>query len=481
MKLIGFLPDADDHLEGVITDCAMLEPTMKGFAGAPALIAPSGVSALPAKCVGASLNIQLDGNYRLFAGTATKLYESTAWSDVTRLSGGDYTGGTDTRWTFAQFGNVALASNKTDAMQYSITGEFADLAGAPRAKYIDTIAGFVMAANYSDGTDTPDGWYCSAYQDYTDWTADIGTQCAFGRLFDTAGDITGLKGLADNAVIYKQDSLYLGQYVGAPFIWAWQLISNEMGAVSNEAVIDIGTAHIFMGRNDIWLFDGTRPTSISDGIRSWFFNESLNAQYAYKTIGSHDKNKSLIYFYYVSVNASTIDSCIVYNYKTGKWTRADRNIEACLEYRVGGYTYASFTSAYPLYSDIPSLSYGSPFWTSSSPVSGVFDTTHTLNSLSGASVTSSITTGWIGDDLGVMTVQRVTPRFISAPTSATILNKYVNYSGEAETNGSLSTMNRGRFGIYRRARWHRFNLTFAGDYEITDVVVQAQRSGSEGL
>jgi hypothetical protein len=354
------------------------------------------------------------------------------------------------------------------------------LAGAPKASFIDTIAGFVMAFNYNDGSDVVDGWYCSAYQDYTDWTPDIGTQCANGRFLDTPGAVSAGKALGENAVAYKLDSMYVGQYVGAPFIWAWQLVSGEVGAVSNEAVIDIGTSHIFVGRNDIWRFDGTRPVSIADGIRDWFFNEQLNSQYAYKTIGSHDKNKSLIYFYYVSRTATTIDSCIVYNYKSGKWSRANRAIEACLEYRVGGYTYASYTTAYSTYADVPAISYGSPFWTASTPVSGLFDTTHTLKSLTGVSASSSITGGWFGDDLGMMTVQRVTPRFIQAPTSAAMTNYYVNKSGEAQTTGATNTMTRGRVGVYRRAKWQKLKWSFVGDYELTDLIIEAKSAGKEG-
>ena len=480
MKLLSFQPDLDDHLEGVITDCEMVEPTMKGMSGAPSLVTPAGASALPSACKGASLNLQLDGTSRLFIGTATHLYESTALTDVSRAA--PYTGGTDTRWSFAQFGNVALASNKNDAMQKSVaSGAFSDLAGAPKAAFIDTVAGFVMAANYNDGTDTVDGWYCSAYQDYTDWAADIGTQCAFGRLLDTPGAITGMKALGENAIIYKLDATYIGQYVGAPFIWAWQLISGEIGAVSQEAVIDIGNRHIFMGRNDIWSFDGTRPVSIAEGIRDWFFNEQLNAAYAYKTIGTHDKNKSLVYFYYVSKASNTIDSCIVFNYKANKWARANRSIEAALEYRVGGYTYASFAAAYATYNDIPNVSYGSPFLTATTPVSTIFDTTHTIKTLTGISEASSITGGWFGDDIGSMTLQRVTPRFIVAPDSMTMSNYYINTSGVNEIAGATNAMNRGRVGVYRRAKWHKLKFNFTGNYEISDYLAQATRNGSESL
>jgi hypothetical protein len=148
---------------------------------------------------------------------------------------------------------------------------------------------------------------------------------------------------------------------------------------------------------------------------------------------------------------------------------------------VGGFTYSSFSAAYATYSAIPAISYGSPFWNSTSPVIGVFNTSNQLQTLTGVSGNSTITGGWFGDDLTSMTIQRVTPRFIDAPTTCTIQNYYRNESGTPQQTGNTTTMNRGRVGVHRRAKWHKINMSFTGDYEITDVSIQAKRAGTESL
>lgn len=471
IPLLGFLPDEDEHAPGVVTDCNMMLPSMKGMKGAPAFL--SETPALAAACRGAVYVIKLDNTTRLFAGTQTKIYEysSGAWSDVSRTNppsaANDYTGSADSAWRFAQFGNISLAVNGVDATQYSnSTGDFNDLAGAPKAYVMDTVGGFVMLGNYNNGSAVQDGIYWSAYQDYTDWTPDVATQCGNLRLLDTPGEVRALKRLGQYAVAYKENSMYLMVNNGPPVLWGAQLISGEIGAVSQESVVNLETAHLYISTSDIFMFDGSRPVPISDGIREWFFND-LNINFAYKIRGVRDKRNSLVYWYYPSIaSTGALDSCIVFNYKTRRWGRANRNIEVPLEYLSGELTYGDVETAYATYADIPEVTYGSPFWTATSPNMAVFDTTHTLGTLTGASEACSLTTGAVGDDVAMSLMQRVQPRFVNDPTSGSMTNYYRMTDGASYTTDASIAMSSGRFDVLREARWHKFKTEYTGDVEV---------------
>jgi hypothetical protein len=477
IPLTGFLPDADEHTPGVITACDMLLPSFKGYKGAPALSAQT--DALAAACVGAAYVVELDNTTRLFAGTSTKIYElsGASWTDISRV--GDYSATTE--WRYAQFGNVSLATNLADTLQYSVTGNFANLAGAPKAALIEVVDGFVMLANYNDGTATPDGIFWSAFEDYTDWTPDVGTQCGNLRKFDTPGEFRALRRLGSMAVAYKEKSMYLGVNNGPPSLWGFTLISGEIGAVSQESVVSIETAHFFISQSDIFVYDGARPVSIGDGVREWFFND-LNASYAYKIRGAHDRNNALIYWYYPSTGSTgTLDSCLVFNYKTQKWGRANRNIEVCLEYLSGAFTYADAEAEFATYAaaDASGLTYGSPFWTSTSPNMAVFGTDHILKTLSGTSLISSLTTGAFGDDIAYTLLSRVQARYIDAPDSAQLINYYRALDGESFTTDATVTQSTGRFDILRSARWHKCKLNFTGDVELNGLNYSLQQDGEE--
>jgi hypothetical protein len=145
--IVGFAPDSDLMTPGIFTDCTNVIPYEAGFKGAPTPVAAA-VAALASDCRGAVVATQLDGTRRIFAGTQTKLYElvSGAWTD---RSAGSYTGSTESRWSFCQFGNTTVATNLTDAMQSSCVWVlFSSTPGAPKAKIVVSASNnFVLAFN----------------------------------------------------------------------------------------------------------------------------------------------------------------------------------------------------------------------------------------------------------------------------------------------------------------------------------------------
>src|SRR5512138_1408784 len=107
--LVGFAPDRDPTEPGVITDCTQLIPSEKGMVAAPSAV-DANADVLVADCRGAVVLKNTAGVRRTIAGTQSKLYElsGTSWADV---STGTYTGSSENRWSFAQFGDAGLAAN----------------------------------------------------------------------------------------------------------------------------------------------------------------------------------------------------------------------------------------------------------------------------------------------------------------------------------------------------------------------------------
>ena len=216
-------------------------------------------------------------------------------------------------------------------------------------------------------------------------------------LMDSPGDIRALRRLGNDVVAYKERSMYIGRYVGAPMVWTWIQIPGEIGTPSAESVVNIGTSHIFVGFEDIYLFDGSRPQPIGQKIKQWFFR-SVNPSYRHKIVGSHDRARSLVRFHYPSL-ASTgdLDACLVYHYPTGRWGTEDMAIEAAVEYTSAGVTYDSLGTTYSTWDSLPDIAYDSPFWTAESLVPAVVDANHNLMQLTGVASTASITTGDRGE------------------------------------------------------------------------------------
>ena len=478
LPFLGYAPDADPTILGVLTNCSAVIPTTKGVKGAPSPITTP-LAALASTCQGACVVTKLDGTSRFFAGMSSQINEAgvSTWSNVSATV---YALSSTSRWRFAQQGNVTLAVNNTSTICASTGSAFTVLGSAPVAALVEVVNQFVIVANTLASSQT---WQCSALGDYTNWTNSIATQAVSGTLQGSPGPITGLKRFGDAVIAYKKGSMYFGTYVGAPVVWNFVQIPGEAGAMSQEAIVNIGTPenpkHIFMGNEDFYVFDGSRPVPIGNNrLKVKVFGELLQSRY-YACCALHDKVNGLVYFYYPVSDSVWPDHCVVYNYRTDKWGVDDRQIECTTEYVSGSLTYDTLGNSYATYDALPSSTYDLAFLNASQAQPAIFKTDHKAYTLSGASGSTSITTGDYGDDDKFITVRRVRPRFITAPTSAAITHFYRNSLGDSLTNGGSANLSSGKFDVLRDARWHRFQIDFVGNWEAPGFSYDAEDSGLE--
>jgi hypothetical protein len=482
IPLTEWSPDSDPTEGGLIVDIENMIPSLKGYKSVPAP-ANTGLPALAAACRGAGVVTILDGSSVLFAGTQTKLYlaGATAWSDVSIA--GDYTGSATSKWRFAQQGNVTLAVNKVDESQFYLHGtstDFADTPEMPKALVVEAVGQFILIGNYNDGTDTVDGWACSAIGDYDEWTASVDTQCVYGRLVDTPGPITALRRLGDYAIFYKAQSMYLARYVGAPSVWEFSLISDVIGAVSQEAVAKIGTVHYFLGDEDFYAYDTASVQPIGKGIREWF-NSDINNEYRNTVVSSHDRKNGIVYWFYPSGTSTSLNAFVAYHYRTNRWGKGLLDVQAAAEFVQGGLSYNDLDVAYGTYAGIPEKTYDNLQVSPGTPIPAIFNTSNRLQTLTGISASSSLTTNDFGMEPQKMIIRRVRPRYMEscASSGATLTNYYRECLGESLIEDFTTSQSNSRFDFLRTARWHRGKFNWTGNVELTGIDVDAKPEGKE--
>lgn len=483
IPLLGFTPDIDSSTPGAVVDCENMLPYLNGLHSMASAV-DAGYASLGGACRGAGRVVKLDSTSRTFAATDTYIYElsSGTWTDVSRA--GNYSIGSEGVWRFAQFGEVSLAANKSAKIQRSTTGDFADISSAPQAALIESNGLHVMACNVNDVTygDRPDGWWCCALGNETDWAPSETTQSNTGRLLDTPGEIIGLRALGPHFVAYKSRSIYLATYAGPPDVFNWQLVIGKAGCVSNESIVSTPTAHFFIGDEDIYQFDGSRPSPIATGVvREWFYAD-LARSYAYKIQGVHDRNNGIVLWFYPSASGggSQLDSWIAFNYKNQKWGRGRLIIQSVVETYSGGYTYD--TMPLETYDDVTQGLYDIPsdslFWVSGQPTLSFFGVDNKLKNLSGVSDVSSITLHDVGDDYVDSFFSRARLRYKIKPVSASMLHSYRENIGDDLTLATdLAQEDNGAFNWMWSARWHRCSFYFTGDVEVIGWQPQISQEG----
>ena len=480
----GYAPDADPTILGVLTNCNQLIPTVRGMRSASGPLTPN-QSVLAATCQGSAILEKLDRTTRFFAAAPTKVYEASggAWTDV---SGTAYSPASDVRFRFAQFNDVSLVAVKSNRVHASsATGTFVGLT-SPAAAIIETVNNFVFLFDTNEALfgDCTNRWFCSALGDYSNWTPSTTTQCASGLLSGAPGKILAGRRFGDNIIAYKEKSMYLGVYVGSPVIWNFTQIPGEVGALCQEVVVNVGTPeqpkHIFMGSDNFYSFDGSRPLPIGNNLSDKVFNQELYRPNSYLSLALHDRTRFNIHFFYCSSSRITPDKCVVFNYKTGVWGRDDRTVEMVADFITTGITYDQLGTYYPNYDALPSISYDAAFFSSGSPIPAIFNTSHQIQTLTGPPTTSTFTTGDYGDPQQMSMLSRVIPQFFSKPSSAVMTNYWRNNLSDSLTTDQMTPMDSdSRFDVLRQARWHRSTFDFVGLMEMDSFDAQFVGSGSE--
>lgn len=486
--LLGFTPDAPTTADGIIVDCANFIPYEAGMKAAPSAVAQGG-SALGAATRGATTITRLDASRRVFVGTTAEIRELSGTTFTDRTRGAGYSLGAGTHWSWVQFGDNTYAVNIDTVVQKSTTAAFADVSGAPKAKVIASLltsgGGFVFAFNTIDGTygTSPDRWWNSALNDGDDWAVNpTVTLCNTGRLLGAEGPITAAKSFgSDRIMAYKDRSIYAGRFVGGASVFEWTEIPS-IGCAGPDAIVDIGTAHVFVGQDNIYMFDGARPFSIADGqTRQWFLDNSSITYRQYAQM-QYDRDAKLIWIFFASNNSTTglPDRALVYHLATKQWGRADRNMETAFIYNTPALTWDGGSGTWDAQTNS---------WDQSNPgnrILAFYDTAHTLYLLNGTPGSSYFVSNDIGNDSAVSKLIEVSLRYMTAPTTASTSAYYSMATGGNPSVGltqsayDVPANGSNKFKFRQTARFHRIQFNFTGavkvvGYEATKLMPAGTR------
>jgi hypothetical protein len=375
----------------------------------------------------------------------------------------------------------------SDANQAKAT---AQIVQAPVGEVIFVANGQVFICNCSSPQELAGGdfWSCSGIYDQTQWDFENEqTLAAYGQLIDTPGPITAGTSLGPNAIVFKGSSMFFGTQTGYPLGWDFQAVSKIVGAPCQEAVVNAGSTLFFIGPDDFYAYQGYGlPTPIGQNVRRWFFN-TLNPTYKDVMSSYYDQEQRVIYWAFVSNDSTNgeIDTCVTYNWTTQTWGRMDMDLQCFVQILNGQITYSGLGTLYTNYSELPEVSYNSPFWINYRVTPGYYDTTNTLQALAGASTGASITTNLFGDPIYYSTMQQFYLGFYTLPKVGTATwqgreAKGVTDPTQIATNATGAFVpNDARIDVDSRARWHNLVLNFTGDFEVIDwfpTLVQAGRN-----
>jgi hypothetical protein len=183
----------------------------------------------------------------------------------------------------------------------------------------------------------------SAQDDIYNWTPDPTNQAGFTRLSHGSEIITTVQ-TRQEIVVFTDSSVYSLQYLGPPYVWAPQLLGDNISIMSpNSAVIASGIVY-WMGVDKFYQYDG-RVQTLNCDLRRFVFGD-LNQEQALQVFCGTNEGFNEVWWFYCSANSTTVDKYVIYNYFEKVWYYGTMERTAWLDSGLQSYPIAAkYTSA----------------------------------------------------------------------------------------------------------------------------------------
>jgi hypothetical protein len=184
---------------------------------------------------------------------------------------------------------------------------------------ISDISRFVFCfgcTDYGSATVDPMLVRWSDQEDATNWTPSPTNQAGFLRLSRGSQIVTATQSRQE-ILVWTDAALYSLQYVGAPIVWAAQLVGENISVVGQNAVAYANGVSYWMGKDKFYKYDG-RTQPLRCDLRRYIFDDLNTAQYAQVVAGTNEGFHE-VWWFYCSANSIDNDKYVVYNYLEDLW------------------------------------------------------------------------------------------------------------------------------------------------------------------
>jgi hypothetical protein len=156
----------------------------------------------------------------------------------------------------------------------------------------------------------------SSQDDIYNWTPDPTNQAGFTRLSHGSEIITTVQ-TRQEIVVFTDSSIYSLQYLGPPYVWAPQLLGDNISIMGpNAAVIASGIVY-WMGVDKFYVYDG-RVNTLNCDLRRFVFGD-LNQEQSLQVFAGTNEGFNEVWWFYCSAGATAIDKYVIYNYAEKIW------------------------------------------------------------------------------------------------------------------------------------------------------------------
>ena len=233
---------------------------------------------------------------------------------------------TATDWTLDNFGQDLIACPAGGAVYYWQPGgqlQNAQIVGGDGPLVNNGI--FVampqrqVVAYGSSFTLSPDPMLIrwSDLENFSSWTAAPTNQAGSYRIPTGSKIVAAVQG-PQQGLIWTDLDLWAMQYVGTPFVYGFNKIGSNCGAISRHCTGQLNGAIFWMSQKQFFMSMGSGPQSIPCPIWDVVF-QNINTLYLYKVACGVNSQFNEVTWYYPSASSTENDSYVKYNTVLQQW------------------------------------------------------------------------------------------------------------------------------------------------------------------
>ena len=154
----------------------------------------------------------------------------------------------------------------------------------------------------------------NAYQ----WIPEVTNQSGEFKL--TNGSyIMGAKTTRQEILVWTDSCLYSQQYLGAPYVWGFQVLMDNISIISPNCTITVNNVTYWMGRDRFYMYSG-RVEVLPCALRQYIFGD-IDQDQAYQVFAGANEAYNEVWWYYVSssTTGTSVDRYVIYNYLDRVW------------------------------------------------------------------------------------------------------------------------------------------------------------------
>ena len=156
----------------------------------------------------------------------------------------------------------------------------------------------------------------SDQESLTNWTPAITNQ-AGGLRLSRGSLIQAVLQSRQEVLVFTDAAIYSLQYLGPPYVWGSQILSDNISIVSANAAAYANGVAYWMGQDKFYKYDGRVQTLRCDLLR--FIFDDINRADFNQVFASTNEGFNEVWWFYCTKNSPTINRYVVYNYTEDVW------------------------------------------------------------------------------------------------------------------------------------------------------------------